>query len=112
MTLSVIVPARNEEAALGETLRALLDAAAAVGPEHDIDILVVDSASTDGTARWPARSAFASSNPRCPEPPAHAISVRGTLTASCWSSSTPTPTSRPTPSPGCSPTTATVPTAA
>ncbi|MGW5229601.1 glycosyltransferase [Nocardia niigatensis] len=50
MTLSVIVPARNEEAALGETLRALLDAAAAVGPEHDIDILVVDSASTDGTA--------------------------------------------------------------
>lgn len=50
MKVSVIIPARNEEVALGGTMRSLLAAAAAVGPEHDVEIIVVDSASSDGTA--------------------------------------------------------------
>ncbi|MFE3195530.1 glycosyltransferase [Nocardia sp. NPDC059240] len=49
MILSVIVPARNEAAALASTLRSLLAAAAFAEPAR-IEILVVDSASTDGTA--------------------------------------------------------------
>ncbi|MEU0545111.1 glycosyltransferase [Nocardia sp. NPDC005978] len=48
MKVSVIVPARNEAAALGDTLRSLVIAARTA--RASIEIIVVDSASTDGTA--------------------------------------------------------------
>jgi dolichyl-phosphate beta-glucosyltransferase len=46
--LSVVVPAYNEAAGIGDTLRALVAAIGAAGV-HDHEILVVDNASTDGT---------------------------------------------------------------
>lgn len=51
-SISVIVPAFNEERYLGATLRDLRSAAAFVTAQGDaaVDILVVDNASTDGTA--------------------------------------------------------------
>jgi dolichyl-phosphate beta-glucosyltransferase len=45
--LSAVVPAYNEAAGIGVTLRALLDALAQTGRSHEI--LVVDNASSDGT---------------------------------------------------------------
>lgn len=48
MTLSFVVPAHNEEALLGATLRALRDAAEAAGGPYEI--IVVDDDSADGTA--------------------------------------------------------------
>lgn len=47
-TVSIIVPAHNEEALLGATLAALRVAAAEVGAPHEI--VVVDDSSTDRTA--------------------------------------------------------------
>ncbi len=47
--LSFIVPAHNEEYELPETLRAIRAAAEQAG--HDYEIVVVDDASTDATAR-------------------------------------------------------------
>lgn len=54
-TISVIVPARNEEALIGATVDAILAAAWAVrGGDHlddtPIEVIVVDNMSTDGTA--------------------------------------------------------------
>lgn len=46
--ISFILPAWNEEAQLGRTLRALTDAADGLGEAYEI--IVVDDASTDGTA--------------------------------------------------------------
>ena len=46
--LSVVVPAYNEAAGIGATLRSLHAALDALGVEHEV--LVVDNASTDGTA--------------------------------------------------------------
>jgi glycosyltransferase involved in cell wall biosynthesis len=48
VVISFIVPAHNEQAALGRTLQAIHDAARAVGQPYEIT--VVDDASTDGTA--------------------------------------------------------------
>ncbi len=45
--LSAVVPARDEAAGIGVTLRALIDALERSGLEHEV--LVVDNASTDGT---------------------------------------------------------------
>jgi cellulose synthase/poly-beta-1,6-N-acetylglucosamine synthase-like glycosyltransferase len=47
-TVSIIVPAHNEEALLGATLTALADAVAALGEPSEI--VVVDDSSTDRTA--------------------------------------------------------------
>src|SRR6266545_1852492 len=49
MALSVIVPAFNEEAYLGETL-ASINAARALASGEQIELIVVDNASTDRTA--------------------------------------------------------------
>jgi glycosyltransferase involved in cell wall biosynthesis len=46
--ISFIIPAYNEEQFLGRTLKALFDAAQAVG--QPFEVIVVDDASTDGTA--------------------------------------------------------------
>lgn len=46
--LSFVIPAHNEEALLGETLRTLLISAQAVG--EPFEVIVVDDASTDRTA--------------------------------------------------------------
>jgi glycosyltransferase involved in cell wall biosynthesis len=53
-TLSVVVPAYNEEAAIGEVLRRILAVRDALQQEagiSDLEVLVVDDGSTDGTAR-------------------------------------------------------------
>jgi glycosyltransferase involved in cell wall biosynthesis len=46
--ISFVIPAYNEEALLGRTLRAVIDAARALGEQFEV--VVVDDASTDGTA--------------------------------------------------------------
>src|SRR2546423_13038001 len=46
--ISFIVPAHNEQAEIGRTLRAIDDAAGVVGQPYEI--IVVDDASTDATA--------------------------------------------------------------
>ncbi|MGH9410131.1 MAG: glycosyltransferase, partial [Vicinamibacterales bacterium] len=48
--ISFIVPAHNEEALIGETLRALARAVEAVLGSRACEIIVVDDASTDRTA--------------------------------------------------------------
>jgi glycosyltransferase involved in cell wall biosynthesis len=50
MRLSVVVPARNEAALIGGTVRALLEAAARLPRPRDVEIVIVDNASTDDTA--------------------------------------------------------------
>ncbi|WP_010586840.1 glycosyltransferase family 2 protein [Schlesneria paludicola] len=47
-TVSVIVPARNEQRLIGETLERILDAARQFNPTA-VEVIVVDNASTDGT---------------------------------------------------------------
>ncbi len=46
MTISVVIPAYNEEKYLGDCLRSCIEHA----PENLLEIIVVDNASTDGTA--------------------------------------------------------------
>src|SRR5579864_3101988 len=46
--ISFIVPAHNEQAGIGRTLRAIRDSARVVGQPYEI--IVVDDASTDATA--------------------------------------------------------------
>lgn len=57
MTLSIVIPAYNEEALLGRCLEAVLAEARRAGGE--VEIVVVDNASTDGTRavaeRYPVR---------------------------------------------------------
>lgn len=48
MRVSVIIPARNEAALIGQTIEAALDAADACA--GDVEVIVVDNASTDATA--------------------------------------------------------------
>ena len=58
-TLSLIIPAFNEEAVLAESF-AQMDAAMAALP-YDYEIIYVDDGSRDGT--WPALHALAQSHP-------------------------------------------------
>ena len=60
MKLSIVIPARNEEGSIGETLGALLTAANSAA--IPLDIVVVDDGSTDGTAACVLRMAE-----RCPD---------------------------------------------
>lgn len=57
MTLSIVIPAYNEEALLGRCLEAVLAEARRAGGE--VEIVVVDNASTDSTRavaeRYPVR---------------------------------------------------------
>jgi dolichol-phosphate mannosyltransferase len=48
MKLSVVIPAHNEEAVVGETVEGIVTALAAAEIEHEV--IVVDDSSTDGTA--------------------------------------------------------------
>ena len=48
MKLSVVIPARNEEGVVGETVGGVLEVADAEG--MDCEVIVVDDASVDGTA--------------------------------------------------------------
>jgi len=57
--ISFIVPAHNEQACLPRTLQAIHDSARAVGQPYEI--IVVDDASTDATAKLPASTTRASS---------------------------------------------------
>lgn len=53
MRLSIVIPALDEEGAIGTTVRACLDAGPAIAAEagiDDIEVLVVDDGSTDRTA--------------------------------------------------------------
>ena len=60
MKLSVVIPAHNEAGVIGATLRELVDR---LEPEDlDYELIVVDDASTDGTAG--AVAALAAENPR------------------------------------------------
>jgi glycosyltransferase involved in cell wall biosynthesis len=51
MKLSIAVPAYNEEAYIGECLRCICACVAARDDAASIEVIVVDNASTDGTAR-------------------------------------------------------------
>jgi dolichol-phosphate mannosyltransferase len=59
MKLSVVIPAHNEEGSIAETVNAVLSALERAQIEHEV--VVVDDASTDGTAEIVARLAEASS---------------------------------------------------
>jgi dolichol-phosphate mannosyltransferase len=48
MKLSVVIPAHNEEATVGETVESLVSALSREGIDHEL--IVVDDSSTDGTA--------------------------------------------------------------
>ena len=63
MKLSVVIPAHNEEASIGDTLRGLAAELDAASIEHEL--LVIDDASTDGTADVVARIAEENPNVRC-----------------------------------------------
>lgn len=50
MKLTIVIPAYNEEAYLGDCLRHVLDDVAQTAGLGPIEVLVIDNASTDGTA--------------------------------------------------------------
>lgn len=50
--LSVVIPALNEGASIGELVRRVIGESTRLGVRHEV--LVVDGGSTDGTARWAA----------------------------------------------------------
>ena len=54
----MVIPARNEAASIGETVRRVLVQAVQAGPGIDLEVVVADDGSTDGTAAA-ARSAGA-----------------------------------------------------
>jgi dolichol-phosphate mannosyltransferase len=60
MKLSVVIPAHNETGSIAATINALTDALDSEGIEYEV--IVVDDASTDGTAQ--AVEALAATNPR------------------------------------------------
>jgi dolichol-phosphate mannosyltransferase len=63
MKLSVVIPAHNEEATVGETVESLISALAREGIEHEL--IVVDDSSTDGTAAVVERLAAEHPQVRC-----------------------------------------------
>jgi dolichol-phosphate mannosyltransferase len=82
MKLSVVIPAHNEAESIGETLRATV--AELESHEIDYEIVVVDDASGDGTARVVGEIAAANPRVRClrsPKPPGFGYAVRAGLEA-------------------------------
>jgi len=82
MKLSVVIPAHDEEASVGETVRGIVAALASAGVEHEV--IVVDDSSHDGTAA--AVEAVAAEHPgvRClpsPYPNGFGLAVRAGLEA-------------------------------
>jgi dolichol-phosphate mannosyltransferase len=63
MRLSVVIPAHNEEAVVGETVEGIVDALGKEGVEHEV--IVVDDSSTDGTAAVVERIAAEHPEVRC-----------------------------------------------
>jgi dolichol-phosphate mannosyltransferase len=63
MKLSVVIPAHNEEAVVGETVEGVVDALGRKGIEHEV--IVVDDSSTDGTAAVVERIAADRPQVRC-----------------------------------------------
>jgi dolichol-phosphate mannosyltransferase len=80
LTLSVVIPARDEEGGIAGTVRSL---AAALGREGiDYEVLVIDDASTDGTPKVVARLAEEDPGVRClrsPYPNGFGFAVRAGL---------------------------------
>jgi len=63
MKLSVVIPAHNEEATVGETVESLVSALSREGIDHEL--IVVDDSSTDGTANVVERLAAEHPQVRC-----------------------------------------------
>ena len=63
MKLSVVIPAHNEEAVVGETVEGLVSTLAGEGIDHEV--IVVDDSSIDGTASVVERIAAQSPQVRC-----------------------------------------------
>jgi dolichol-phosphate mannosyltransferase len=63
MKLSVVIPAHNEEATVGETVESLVASLSREGIEHEV--IVVDDSSTDGTAAVVERIAAGRPGVRC-----------------------------------------------
>jgi len=63
MKLSVVIPAHNEEATVGETVESLVSALSREGIDHEL--IVVDDSSTDGTAAVVERLAAEHPQVRC-----------------------------------------------
>jgi dolichol-phosphate mannosyltransferase len=63
MKLSVVIPAHNEEATVGETVESLVSTLAREQIDHEV--IVVDDSSTDGTARVVERIAAEHPQVRC-----------------------------------------------
>lgn len=63
MRLSVVIPAHNEEAVVGETVEGIVDALGREGIEHEV--IVVDDSSADGTAAVVERIAVGHPDVRC-----------------------------------------------
>ena len=82
MKLSVIIPAHNEEASVGQTVTAVTVALRAADIRHEI--VVVDDASTDQTGAVVDAIAATDPNVRClrsPNPPGFGFAVRAGLDA-------------------------------
>jgi dolichol-phosphate mannosyltransferase len=80
--LSVVIPAHNEEANVGQTVRAVAGALRDADIEHEI--VVVDDASTDRTKTIVEETAKTNRNVRClrsPNPPGFGFAVRAGLDA-------------------------------
>ena len=82
MRLDIVIPAHNEEASVGQTVRAVAGALRDADIEHEI--VVVDDASTDRTGTIVEETAKTNRNVRClrsPNPPGFGFAVRAGLDA-------------------------------
>jgi dolichol-phosphate mannosyltransferase len=80
LKLSVVIPAHNEVESIGETVMALEAELAGEGVDHEI--LVIDDASTDGTAEAVRAAVGENQNIRCersPLPPGFGQAIRAGL---------------------------------
>jgi dolichol-phosphate mannosyltransferase len=78
--LSIVIPAHNEEGSVGQTVRGIVATLTAERIEHDV--LVIDDASSDGTAAVVAEIAARSPQVRClrsHHPPGFGFAVRSGL---------------------------------